>query len=68
MRDLDIQKDNIQNIQIVKPPKNSPDTIKRKKKLIVVLATMVGLFMMLFISFLLEYISKNKVQGLSEFG
>ena len=65
MRDLDIQKDNIQNIQIVKPPKNSPDTIKRKKKLIVVLATMVGLFMMLFISFLLEYIYRNKKQKLS---
>ena len=65
---LELRKNIIQNIRIMQKAHSSPHPIKPKKKLIVVLATMVGLFMMLFISFLLEYISKNKVQGLSEFG
>jgi len=62
---LEFQKDNVQNIQIIKPPTSSTDPIKPKKKLIVILATMVGIFMMVFLSFILEYISKNKVQKLS---
>jgi uncharacterized protein involved in exopolysaccharide biosynthesis len=62
---LEFKKDNVQNIQILKPPLSSPEPIKPKKKLIVILATMVGLFMMLFLSFFLEYISKNKLQKLS---
>jgi len=62
---LEYTKDNVQNIQILKPPTNSPDPIKPTKKLIVILATFIGIFMMLFLSFLLEYISKNKVQKLS---
>jgi uncharacterized protein involved in exopolysaccharide biosynthesis len=44
---------------------SSTDPIKPKKKLIVILATFIGVFMMLFLSFLLEYISKNKAQELS---
>jgi LPS O-antigen subunit length determinant protein (WzzB/FepE family) len=60
---LEFQKDNVQNIQILKPPASYPDPIKPKKKLIVILATFIGIFMMLFLSFFLEYISKNKVQN-----
>jgi uncharacterized protein involved in exopolysaccharide biosynthesis len=62
---LEFKKDNVQNIQILKPPLSSPEPIKPKKKLIVILATFIGVFMMLFLSFILEYISKNKVQKLS---
>ena len=62
---LEFQKDNVQNIQILKPPANYPDPIKPKKKLIVILATFIGVFMMLFLSFFLEYISKIKEQELS---
>jgi hypothetical protein len=62
---LEFKKDNVQNIQILKPPTSSTNAIKPKKKLIVLLATMVGLFMLLFLSFILEHISKNKVQKLS---
>ncbi|MBW2337000.1 MAG: hypothetical protein JRF47_09635 [Deltaproteobacteria bacterium] len=51
---LEYKKDNVQNIQILKPPTNSPDPIKPTKKLIVILATFIGLFMMLFISFFLN--------------
>jgi uncharacterized protein involved in exopolysaccharide biosynthesis len=62
---LEYKKDNVQNIQILKAPTNSPDPIKPTKKRIVILATIVGVFMMVFLSFFLEYISKNKVQELS---
>ena len=62
---FEFKRDSVQNIQILKPPTNSPYPIKPNKRLNVMLATMVGLFMMVFMSFLLEYISKNKVQKLS---
>jgi capsular polysaccharide biosynthesis protein len=59
---LNYKKDHVQNIQILKSPMNSLYPIKPNKRLNVLLATMVGLFMMVFLSFFLEYISKNKVQ------
>lgn len=59
---LEFKKDNVQNIQILKPPANSPYPIKPNKRLNVMLATMAGFFVMIFLSFFLEYISKNKVQ------
>jgi len=62
---LELKKDIIQNIRVIQKAYSSPHPIKPKKKLIVVLATMVGLFMMLFLSFFFEYISKNKEQKLS---
>ena len=65
IKTLEFKKENVQNIQILKPPMNGPDPIKPKKKLIVILATFIGAFMMVFISFFIEYISKNKVQKLS---
>jgi len=62
---LEFKRDSVQNIQILKPPTNSPYPIKPNKRLNVMLATMVGLFMMVFMSFLLEYISKNKKEKTS---
>jgi len=62
---LEFKKENVQNIQILKPPMGGPDPIKPKKKLIVILATFIGIFMMVFLSFFLEYISKNKMQKAS---
>jgi LPS O-antigen subunit length determinant protein (WzzB/FepE family) len=62
IKTLNYKKDNVQNIQILKPPTSSPGPIKPKKKLIVMLASFIGIFMMLFLSFVFEYISKNKVQ------
>jgi uncharacterized protein involved in exopolysaccharide biosynthesis len=56
---LEYTKDNVQNIQILKPPTNSPDPIAPKKKLIVILATFIGLFMMLFISFFLNILPSS---------
>ena len=59
-KNLQFKKDSIQNIQILQPPTNSPYPIKPKKKLNVILALVTGLFLMLFLSFFLEYLSKHK--------
>ena len=65
VENLKIKKSNIQNIQIIQKPYSSKYPVKPKKIRIVILATCIGVFMMVFLSFLLEYISKNKVQKLS---
>jgi capsular polysaccharide biosynthesis protein len=52
--------DNIQNIQILQPATSSPNPIKPKIKLNVILALVAGLFLMLFLAFFLEYLSKFK--------
>ena len=60
IKSLEIKKSNIQNIKIIRKPYSTPYPIRPRKKLVVLVATMVGLFIMLFISFFLEYISKNR--------
>ena len=60
IKSLEIKKSNIKNIKIIRKPYSTPDPIKPKKILIVILATMAGLFIMLFMSFFIEYITKNR--------
>ena len=60
MKNLQFKKDNIQNIQILQPPTNKPFPIKPKTKLNIILALVAGLFLMLFLSFFLEYLGKFK--------
>ena len=60
IKDLQFKRQGIQNIQILKSPTSSPFPIKPKKKLIVILATTVGFFTLVFLAFLLEYIAKYK--------
>ena len=60
IKNLQFKKDNIQNIQILQPPISSLYPIKPKKKLIVMLALIAGLFLMLFLAFFFEYLSKHK--------
>jgi uncharacterized protein involved in exopolysaccharide biosynthesis len=60
IKDLQFKRQSIQNVQILQPPISSPFPIKPKKKRNVILATMVGLFTMVFLAFLLEYIAKHK--------
>jgi uncharacterized protein involved in exopolysaccharide biosynthesis len=60
IKSLQLKKDNIQNIQILKPPTSSPNPIKPKTKFIVILALVAGLFLMLFLAFFLEYLNKYK--------
>ena len=65
IKSLEYKKDNVQSLQILKPPTSSPYPIKPKKIITVILATMVGLFMTLFLSFFLEYISRNPMMKAS---
>ncbi|MHC4216529.1 MAG: Wzz/FepE/Etk N-terminal domain-containing protein [Planctomycetota bacterium] len=57
---LEYKKDNVQNIQILKSPMSSSGPIKPNMRRNVILATMFGLFMMVFLSFFFEYITKNR--------
>ena len=58
IKGLELKKNSIQNIQIVKRPKSSPSPIKPKTRLNVMLAGVVGLFLTVFLAFFVEYISK----------
>lgn len=60
IKNLRFKKDSIQNIQVLQQPTPGPFPVKPKKKLYVALATVLGLFLTLLLSFLVEYISKHK--------
>jgi uncharacterized protein involved in exopolysaccharide biosynthesis len=60
MKNLGFKKSYVQNIQILQPPKSSLSPVKPKKKLNVLLAGVVGLFLTVFLAFFIEYISKHK--------
>jgi len=60
IQSLKFKKSQIQNIQIIKPPKASRSPIKPKTRLNVMLAGVVGLFLTIFLSFFVEYISKYR--------
>lgn len=60
IKNLQFKKNYVQNIQILKPPKSSLGPVKPKKKLNILLAGVVGLFLTVFAAFLIEYISKHK--------
>jgi len=60
MKNLEFKRNYVQNIQILQPPKSSLAPIKPKKKLNVLLAGVVGLFLTVFLAFFIEYISKHK--------
>jgi chromosome segregation ATPase len=60
MQSLKFKKNSIQNIQIFKPPQASRSPIKPKTRLNVMLAGVVGLFLTVFLSFFVEYISKYR--------
>ena len=62
IENLEFKKNNIQNIRIILESYSSPNPIKPKKMLNTILATIAGIFLMIFLSFCFEYISKNKIQ------
>jgi len=64
--DLEIEKISKQAIIVAQPPTASQYPIKPKKKLIVILAAFIGILMMVFLSFLFVFISKNKMQKTSK--
>ena len=57
---LKIKKQSIANIKLIQPPQSSIYPIKPKKKLNVILAFVVGLFIAIFLAFFIEYIQKMK--------
>ncbi|NVM21526.1 MAG: hypothetical protein HWN68_07080 [Desulfobacterales bacterium] len=57
---LEFKKSNVQSIEILQPPTAGQNPEKPKTKLNVMLATVVGLFAMLFLAFFLEYIQKHR--------
>jgi capsular polysaccharide biosynthesis protein len=60
IENLKIKKSNIQNIQIIQKPYSSRYPVKPKKMRNVTLAVFVGIFVMVFLAFLIEYISRIK--------
>ncbi len=60
IRGLEFTKNSVQNIEIHQPSSRSAYPIKPKIKLNVMLAGIVGLFVMLFLAFLLEYVQRHK--------
>jgi len=60
IKSIQFKKDNIQNIQILQSANSGPYPIKPRISLNVILALVTGLFFMLFLAFLLEYIRRNK--------
>jgi LPS O-antigen subunit length determinant protein (WzzB/FepE family) len=60
INNLEFKKNNIQNIRIIQKPYSSKFPVRPKKMLNVILAVFVGIFAMIFLAFLLEYISRNK--------
>ena len=59
---LTSEKENISNIKIIQNPEVSSASIKSKKKQIVLLSVIVGLFFMIFLAFFIEYI-KNATRS-----
>jgi len=57
---IEFKKNTIQNIQILQAPKSSLNPVKPKKKLNVLLAGVIGLFLTVFLAFFIEYVSKHK--------
>jgi len=60
IKDLELKNNNIQNIKILQPPVSTPFPVKPKVKLNIILATVLGVFMMVFLAFFMEYLSKQK--------
>lgn len=59
LKKIQYERDNIQNIQILEPPNSNHYPIKPKTKLNIIFALLAGLFLMMFLAFLLEYLSKH---------
>ena len=60
IRGLEFKKNSIQNIEILQPPAAGPRPIRPKIKVNVILVTVLGLFVMLFLAFFLEYVQRHR--------
>jgi len=60
IKGLEFKKNNVQNVEILQSPKATSHPIKPKIRLNVMLATVVGLFVMLFLAFFVEYVQRHR--------
>ena len=66
MKMLQFEKDNVQNIQILQPPTSSLHPVKPKTKLNVIVSLLAGFFVMLFLTFFLEYLGKYRKRQVAD--
>jgi len=57
---LNLEKEVISNIKVIQPPQVSLHPIKPRKKLNILISLVVGLFLMVFLAFFIEYIRKAR--------
>jgi capsular polysaccharide biosynthesis protein len=62
---FEFKKNNIQNIQVIRKPTNSPYPIKPNMKINVILAALISLFSLVILSFIIEYTLKNRDRKIS---
>lgn len=62
LENLKVKLGSIRNIKLLTPPKAAPGPIKPKKSLNLILAFVLGLFISLFLAFLIEYIQKARTR------
>ncbi|MCF8082894.1 MAG: hypothetical protein K9M96_07350 [Deltaproteobacteria bacterium] len=60
IKNLEFKREYVQNVQILQLPRKSLGPVKPKTRLNTMLAAVVGLFLTVFLSFFIEYISKYK--------
>lgn len=63
--EINLQKDSVQSILVIQPPNQSRNPVKPKAKLNILLAILAGGFIMLFISFFVEYLSKFRSNNIT---
>ena len=63
IKDLEFEKNNVQGIEVVQAPTASPDPVRPRTQLNVMLATVVGLFFMVFWAFFVEYIQRHRAKA-----
>ena len=61
IENLELKKNNIQNIRMLRKPYSSPHPVKPRKMFNVILSIFSGLIAMIFLSIFLEYLSKNSM-------
>jgi LPS O-antigen subunit length determinant protein (WzzB/FepE family) len=62
IKDLEFKKNNVQGIEVVQAPTASPHPVRPRTQLNVMLAGAVGLFVMLFLAFFLEYVQRHRAE------
>ena len=60
MKHLLFQMNSIQNIQILQPPTCEPNPVKPRKTINIIMSAVIGLFLMLIVALIVEYMNENR--------